>query len=85
MTDEPENLVLVQLREIRAELGHINGKLVEHDKQFAALNKHLEWVAEAAYMGVGLAQMANHKLDRLSDRFDTMDQRLQVVERRGAE
>ena len=65
MAEEPDNLVLVQLREIRAKLDKL-------DK--------IEGVAEATYVGVGLATMANHKFDRLTDRFDAIDRRLQKVE-----
>ena len=73
MAEEPENLVLVQLREIRTKLDKIEADV-------STLTTQLEGVAEATYVGVGLATMANHKFDRLTDRIDAIDQRLQKVE-----
>lgn len=76
MAEEPDNLVLVQLREIRAKLD----KLDKIEADVSTLTTQLEGVAEATYVGVGLATMANHKFDRLTDRFDAIDRRLQKVE-----
>ena len=75
MPDQPENLVLVHLREIRA-------KLDEHDKRFDKLDKRLDDTHEAAIFGVGLAAMANHKLDLVADRLQALEQRVAIVETR---
>ena len=73
MADEPDNLVLVHLREIRA-------KLEEHDRRFDKLDKRLDDTHETAIFGVGLAAMANHKLDRLADRTELLEGRVAKLE-----
>ena len=80
MAEEPENLVLAHLREIRSELRGIREKQDEHSRMFEQNAKELEKIAEAAYLGVGLATMANHKLDRMEERIEVFDRRLQAVE-----
>jgi hypothetical protein len=42
MVDEPENLVLVQLRDVRSELQGIRAKLSEHDGRFDQLDKRFD-------------------------------------------
>ncbi len=80
MADEPENLVLVQLREMRGELREMRGDVQAVRATQDEHANQLEKIAEAAYLGVGLATMANHKLDRLEERFEVFDRRLQAVE-----
>jgi hypothetical protein len=42
MADEPENLVLVQLREVRSELQGIRTKLEEHDRRFDQIDRRFD-------------------------------------------
>lgn len=42
MPDEPENLVLVQLREIRSELQGVRSKLEEHDRRFDRIDRRFD-------------------------------------------
>ena len=71
MPDEPDNLVLVHLREMRAEMRNmrdeVRTKLEQHDKRFDALEKRLDDVHEAAILSVGFATLANHKLEQLRE------------------
>ena len=46
MADEPDNLMLRLLREIRAELQEIKGKQVEHDQRFATIDQRFATMAE---------------------------------------
>ena len=80
MADEPDNLVLVHLREIRGELKNIRDKLAEHDARFDKIEKRLDEVHETAIYGVGLAAMANHKLDRMTERVDDHEPRITALE-----
>ena len=77
MADEPDNLVLVHLREIRAEMKDIRAKLGEHDTHFEALKKRVDELFETATFGVGLAVMANRKLDLA---IDDHEQRIAALE-----
>ena len=80
MADDPSNLVLVLLREIRAKQDEHFSKLTEHDQQFATVNKQLEHVAETGYVAVGIATMTAKKIDEMADRFDMVERRLLAVE-----
>ena len=60
MAEEPENLVLQMLRDIR-------GKLDDHSRMLEQHGKRLDEVQETALLGVGLATMANHKLDKVTE------------------
>ena len=72
MAEEPDNLVLVHLREIRGELGGVRDELSkirttlrEHDVRFDKIEKRLDEVYETAIYGVGVATRANYKLDQM--------------------
>ena len=69
MAEEPDNLVRVQLREIRASMAKMEAEPEAHDQRFDDLH-------ETATYGVGLAAMANLKLDRLADRFEAVENRI---------
>ena len=84
MVEAPENLVVVQLREIRSEMREMRSETQAVHKQQLEQSTRLEKIEEASYLGIGLATMANHKLDRMAERLDSVDHRLQVVESRGA-
>ncbi len=84
MADEPDNLVLVHLREMRAEMRNmrdeVRTKLELHDKRFDALEKRLDDVHEAAILSVGLATLANHKLEQVRERVDDHGDRISALE-----
>ena len=80
MPDEPDNLVLLHLREIRGDLTKIRDKLAEHDTKFEQLGKRLDEVHETAVYGVGLAAMANYKLDQMKERVEDHEQRISAIE-----
>ena len=80
MADEPDNLVLVHLREIRAKLEEHDRRFDSMEKRFDKLDKRLDDTHETAIFGVGLAAMANHKLDRLADRTELLEGRVAKLE-----
>jgi hypothetical protein len=73
MVDAPENLVLQMLREIRA-------KQEEQSLKLEAHTKDLTDIREVATLGVGLATMANSKLDRVIERLDGHAVRIERLE-----
>ncbi len=84
MAEEPENLVLTHLREIRGELRDVSVKQDEMARQLDEQGKTLERIAEVAYLGVGIATATAVKLDQVIERMDSFDQRLRTVESRVA-
>ena len=87
MADEVENLVLVHLREMRAEfkdvrseLADVRKKLLEHDGRFDAIEKRLGDVYEASMFAVGVAVMTSRKLDQFTERVDDHEQRITTLE-----
>ena len=73
MVDVPDNLVLQILRDIRA-------KQDDHSRQLDGHTKELADIREVATMGVGLATMANFKLDRAIERLDGHESRIERLE-----
>ena len=67
MPDEPDNLVLVHLREIRAEMKDMRSDMNGMRDEMGAIKKRVDELFETATFGVGLAVMANRKLDLAID------------------
>lgn len=42
MAEEPDNFVLVLLREIRADVTEIKSKLLDHDRRFDRIDRELD-------------------------------------------
>ena len=55
MAEEPGNIVLIQLREIRGELGAIREKLVNHDGRFDRIDESLADMSTQVLYSLGLA------------------------------
>lgn len=89
MADEPDNLVLVQLRDMRAELQTITAKLIEHDGRFDRLEKKFDdmrgYLNHALGMGV-TGHLKNEEQDARLDesvaRQKRMDALMAELERR---
>ena len=84
MAEEPENLVLTDLREIRAELRDVRTEVRDVRSKQEEQGKILERIVEVSYLGVGIATAASVKLDQMAERLDTFEHRLQAVESRGS-
>ena len=82
MAEEPENIVLAHLREIRSELRDVRTELRDVKAKQDEHGKTLEWIAEVAYLGVGIATATNYKLDQIVERMDGFEQRIHTVEAR---
>ena len=80
MANEPDNLVLQLLRDIRGQLeGHAQ-LLAEHARLLGEQSKQIGEMQETALLAVGLAAMANHKLDKVTEDHE---QRIGALERKG--
>ena len=80
MADEPDNLVLQLLREIRETLG-------EHSEQFRLVGKRLDHidqrlaeVHETLYTVAGAAVHANVRHDAVAERLKTLEERVSRLE-----
>ena len=80
MADEPDNLVLQLLREIRGTLG-------EHSEQFRLVGKRLdhidqrlEEVHETLYTVAGAAVHANVRHDTVAERLKMLEERVSRLE-----
>jgi hypothetical protein len=80
VADEADNLVLVHLREMRAEMTEIRAKLDTHDSRFDAIEKRLGDVYEASIFSVGVAVMTSRKLEQITDRLDNHERRITTLE-----
>ncbi len=85
MADEPENLVLVQLREVRSELQGIRTKLNEHDTRFDQLDKRFDDFHLLVNHALGLGTANQLKLRELDAAQEQAKARRQRMEERHAE
>jgi uncharacterized protein YdcH (DUF465 family) len=71
MAKDPENLLLVQLREIRAELERMSTKLEAHDKRFDKIDERFDGLDHKLTHVFGFAAMASlgskHAETKVSD------------------
>ena len=95
MTDEPDNVVLRMLRDIRAKLD----KLDEHDTRFDGVDRRLDKIDKTLELmkyqiaqSLGLAMAANlaathtgERVDSLEDRQKRLDEGMAEIRRRMAE
>ena len=92
MAEVPDNIVLVQLREIRAKLesiGRIEKKLDEHDKRFDRLDEHFEEMRLYVNHALGLGTVNDLKAREIdarqkaeAERRRRLEDRFDDVERR---
>jgi tetrahydromethanopterin S-methyltransferase subunit G len=85
MAQEPENLVLTLLRDIRSDLGDVKTKLTEHDKRFDSMDKRLDTLTAQVTYSFGMAGMANTHVGVVENRVDSLEDWKKQVERAQAE
>ena len=73
MADEPDNLILRLLREIRE-------TQVDHGEQSKLLNRRMDEVHETVYTAAGIAAHANTRHDTVTDRLEAIEARLDSLE-----
>jgi hypothetical protein len=89
MADEPENLVLIQLREIRSDLQDVKAKQTEHDRRFDRIDKRfsdMDLLIDHA-LGLGMANKVKaREIDARQEESEArqrrMDERMVEIERR---
>ena len=80
MADEPESLVLIQLREMRAEMRDMRASIDENTRVFMLHDKRLDDVLEAAVLASGYANLAVHKFDLMENRVERLETRVGKLE-----
>jgi len=75
MAEERDNLVLIQLREMRAELKSITTKLDQHDLRFDNLDKRFDEMRLYVNHVLGLGTMNDLKARELDARQDESEAR----------
>ncbi|ORE99185.1 hypothetical protein [Aurantimonas sp. 22II-16-19i] len=80
MADEPDNLVLQLLREIRADIGEVKSTLSKHSERFDRVDQRLEEVHETLYTVAGAAVHANVRHDTVAERLKTLEERVSRLE-----
>ena len=89
MAEEPDNLVLVLLREIRAKLDEHDRRFDEHDRRFDVQEKRFdtlermirEW-QETTATSLGFAAHANMRIEAMSYDIEAIKERLSQIEAR---
>lgn len=81
MVEEPDNLVLKMLREMRDSLEEVRSKVYEHDARFDELRKAIEDWKETTATGVGFAAHANIRNDALEKEIAELKRRMDRIER----
>jgi predicted nucleic acid-binding Zn-ribbon protein len=81
MAEEPDNLVLKMLREMREALQDVRAKVYEHDGRFDDLRKTIEDWKETTATGVGFAAHANIRTEALEKEIAELKRRIDRLER----
>ena len=82
MADEPEDMVLHLLRDIRGKLDDLDERVVEMRKEDRARDRRIDEYAELIHQAMGLAAMANIKGENTNERVDFVEDRLTAIENR---
>lgn len=81
MTDETANLVLIQLREIRAKLAEHDARFDKLEKRFDKADKHAEEMRGYVAHALGLCSVNHLKSENIDDRLDTeIKERIRLAE-----
>ncbi|MCE7030093.1 hypothetical protein [Jiella avicenniae] len=80
MADEPDNLVLQLLREIRTDVGDVKATLAKHGERLDHIDQRLEEVHETLYTVAGAAVHANVRHDTVAERLKTLEERVSRLE-----
>ena len=80
MVDEPDNLVLQLLREVRATLGEHSGQFAAVGQSLDRIDRRLEEVHETLYTVAGAAVHANIRHDTVAERLKTLEERVSRLE-----
>lgn len=81
MADEPDNLVLKMLREMREILDDHTKRFEGHDRRFDALQKSIEDWQETTSTGTGFAMHANIRTQALEKEIADLKRRIDRIER----
>jgi hypothetical protein len=81
MPDEPDNMVLRILREIRGILDEHSDMHRRHQHAFDELNKRIAAWHETTATGVGLAVHANVRSESIEARLQNLERRVEEIER----
>ncbi len=81
MSEEPEQLVLRLLREIREILDTHSDMHRHHQESFEGLNRKIDAWQETTATGIGLAVHANVRHESVEARIDTLERRIEEIER----
>ena len=82
MADEPEDMVLHLLRDIRSKLDGLDKRVIEMRKEDRARDRRIDEYAELIHQAMGLAAMANIKGENTNERVDFVEDRLTAIESR---
>ena len=80
MAEEPDDLVLRMLREMREAIQDVRNKVYEHDERFVELRKGIEDWQETTATGIGLATHANIRTQHIEDEIADLKRRIERLE-----
>ena len=87
MVEEPINLVLVQLREIRAKLDEHDGRFNQIDKHMVRMDKQLRDIETEVTHSLGLGtasltrmRVATDKVDDFATKLQELSDRIEALE-----
>ncbi len=81
MLEEPDNLVLKMLREMRDVIQDVQAKVYEHDDRFAEMKKAIEDWQETTSTGTGFALHASIRTQALEKELAELKRRIDRLER----
>jgi DNA repair ATPase RecN len=80
VADEPDNLILQLLREIRGTLGDHGKRFDRVDQRLNAIEQRIDEVHETMYQVAGFAMHANVRHDTVTERLKALEDRVGRLE-----
>ncbi|MDY8109497.1 hypothetical protein U0C82_10135 [Fulvimarina sp. 2208YS6-2-32] len=80
MADEPDNLILQMLRDIRSKLDDHDRRFDGVDRHFDDVNQRLEEIHETLYTVAGVAVHANVRHDTVTQKLKALEERVGRLE-----
>ena len=82
MAEEPDDLVLRLLREIRSDVKGVQSQLEGHEQRLQRIERLTDETRELLHQVIGVSVIAGNRTEAYEERFDAFEARLAKLEAR---
>jgi polyhydroxyalkanoate synthesis regulator phasin len=85
MAEEPDNLIVHLLRELRADLGALKDGQADGNRRLTKIERHIEEMKETLAYTAGVAMHSGVVVEKTGENFDEIRDQLEALRRRVAD